>query len=193
MRTSERERRDNEPVIEVETLPWTELADSEKLACAALWDRVWPDEDTPGPDARLAAVESRFSPLRGHLVHCAYDTSRELVAVGRTFNHRISIGEDPREIVALASVCSDPDRRGEGFGDAVVTAAFDRVAVEARVSLFQTPVPEYYERFGSIIVNNEIITSIPNAEPFEDPWAMIHPGDADWDDSAVIDLLAPGW
>jgi len=61
------------------------------------------------------------------------------------------------------------------------------------LALYQTPVPHFYERFGSRLIENDISTSKPGARSFDDPWAMIHPATADWDDDAAIDLRASGW
>ena len=72
-------------------------------------------------------------------------------------------------------------------------AAFRRVDQTGFVSLFQTPVPAFYERFGSRLIDNLITTSKPGAKPFEDPWAMVHPASTDWDDALPIDLRTDGW
>lgn len=178
------------------TLPWTAVDDATRHRCAVLWNRVWP-EDFSGPvEVRRARMEAIYSTLLEHQLHLAFEGDA-LMAVARTFRHTVGVidadGETDLDLIALASVCSDPGRRGEGWGDAVTAAAFDRVDSDGLACLYQTPVPQFYERFGSRQIENQIITSLPDAEPFHDPWVMVHPADAHWPDGATIDLRASGW
>lgn len=175
------------------SVPWGEVSAAQRVACAEVWHQVWPASDGTDVDARVAKMESQYASQEGLQLHLAFDEAGSLMAVARTFLHTVAVGDQPVDIVALASVCSDPTHRGEGWGDTVVQAAFERVATEGRPAFFQSPVPTYYERFGSRLVNNKIITSVEGAAAFSDPWAMIHPAEAPWDDEPVIDLLAPGW
>lgn len=172
---------------------WRGLEHDLQLRCAQLWESVWPSTAAGDTAARLHKMNARCADLTDDLVHIASDHDGHIVAVARTFEHTIGYGDTERNIVALASVCSDPLRRGEGFGDAVVRAAFDRVQRSQLPALFQTPVPHFYERFGSRLIDNHIVTSKPGAKPFADPWAMIQPGPGRWDDDVVIDLRIAGW
>lgn len=172
---------------------WSELDRTTQIACAELWEHVWPTSGSPDTEARLHKMQTRSPGLRDERIHLAFDPDGTVVALARTFEHTIGYGDGDREIVALASVCSDPQRRGEGFGDAVVHAAFRRVDDRGVPSLFQTPVPGFYERFDCRVVNNEITTTAPGAEAFDDPWAMIYPADQSWTDDLAIDLRSPGW
>jgi len=142
-------------------------------------------------------MSERFDPLDHHLLHLAFDGS-ELVAVARTFHHTVHIGERELPVVALASVCSDTTRRGEGWGDAVVRSAFSHCAAVGRPSLFQTGVPGFYERFGATTITNRVVTSLPGAAPFDDDYVMIYPSAGSWNDDAwdeepAIDLRMAGW
>lgn len=177
----------------VHSLLWNDVDADMRLACAELWHQVWPASDGTGVDERLALMDARYASQEALQLHLAVDDGRVLRAVARTFLHTVAVGDDAVDIVALASVCSDPAHRGEGWGDAVVNAAFDRAATEGRPAFFQSPVPTYYERFGSRVVSNDIFTSVEGATAFNDPWAMIHPGNAPWDDGPAIDLLGQGW
>ena len=138
-------------------------------------------------------MHTRSASLRGEVTHLAFDRHDQLVGIARTFEHTIGYGDAERAIIALASVCSHPDRRGDGFGDAVVRAAFERVDNAGVPALFQTPVPEYYERFGCQLIDNRITTSKPGAKSFQDPWAMIYPASPGWNNAALIDLRIDAW
>lgn len=178
------------------TLPWSGVDDATRHRCAVLWYRVWPKDPGGEITARLARMDAHYHTLDAHQLHLAYDGD-ELIAVARTFRHTVGViaGNEERDldVLALASVCSDPDRRGEGWGDAVTQAAFDRVEADGLPCLYQTPVPAFYERFGSRQIDNEIITSMPDATPFEEDWIMVHPATAAWPDDATIDLRGSGW
>ncbi len=176
--------------MRVETQSWSAVPAATRLACAALWEQVWPSGDTADLEARLTKMEANHP---AHQVHFAIDGAGQVVAVARTFEHTIGYGDNERPIIALASVCSNPDRRGEGFGDAVVRAAFERVDASGVPALFQTPVPDFYDRFGSRLIDNDIFTSKPGANSFDDPWAMIYPAQTDWGDTQPIDLRTDGW
>lgn len=178
------------------TLPWRHVDDATKRACASIWEQVWPSADGPDMDTRLQRIEdssSRTSELRWHLL---FD-DEEVVATARTFRHAVGFGEDPRtataqSVIALASVCTDPARRGEGLGEAVALEALAR-ASEDVPALFQTGVPEFYEKLGARRITNPISTSLEGARGFHEPEAMIFPADAPWDDDAPIDLRIAGW
>ena len=178
------------------TLPWRHVDDATKRACADIWEQVWPSADGQDIDARLMRIDessSSTSELRWHLV---FD-DEEVVAVARTFRHAVGLGDDPKNanaqsVIALASVCTDPARRGEGLGKAVALEALAR-ASEDVPAFFQTGVPEFYEHLGARRVSNMITTSLEGARGFHEPEAMIFPADAPWDDEAAVDLRIAGW
>jgi len=170
--------------MKVETILWDDAGRHVRAACADLWNLVWPGKT-------LAEREPLYVGLREHSVHIALDDD-SVVAVARTFAQEVLVDGNAREVIALSSVCSDPARRGEGFGDGVVRSAF-RHTTSSKPALFQTDVPTFYERFGSRSISNSISTTAPGAKPFDDKWVMIHPSDAVWDDEAPIDLTVAGW
>lgn len=175
------------------SLSWAEVTAGQRQACAELWHAVWPTFDDSRIAGRLARMDTNYGHLRNLQIHMAFDDTCALMAIARTFHHTITIGDKPLEIVALASVCSHPERRGAGWGDVVVQAAFDRVTADGKPALFQSPIPAYYERFGSRTITNTIMTSAVGARAFHEPSAMIHPAGYPWDDTAVIDLRIAGW
>jgi len=101
-------------------------------------------------------------------------------------------------VMALAGVCSAPDRRGQGLGKAVVQASLGLVDGGVyQVSLFQTSrkVFPFYEKLGARLVTNRIVNSLapdPAANPFWDEVAMSYPASVPWPEGP-IDLLGPGY
>ena len=120
------------------------------------------------------------------------------IAHARTFVRKIVVGDQEIPVLALATVCSDPDLRGEGLGVLVTTRAFDQVGVEGwpEVSLFQTPAPRFYEKLNCRIVPNRFVnrrnTDDPEANPWRDDTIMIYPSQFNWPDG-VVDLNGPDY
>ena len=95
----------------------------------------------------------------------------------------------------LAGVCVRPKLRGQGWGREVVLAAFDALPMIAPVALFQTGVPEFYEKLGARRVHNCFVNAAslePEQNPFWDADAMIYPAAFDWPES-TIDIGGAGF
>lgn len=171
--------------MNIESLYWNDCNPELRSSCADLWAIVWP------PGRSSVEREQKYEGLREHEVHIAR-VDGEVFAIARTFNQTILMGDSPRDVIALASVCSHPEHRGEGYGKAVALAALARSSAVAP-ALFQTGVPSFYERLGGRVINNSISTSTVGVEAFTDDRIMIHPKDAPWDEAAAVDLTVAGW
>jgi GNAT superfamily N-acetyltransferase len=101
-------------------------------------------------------------------------------------------------ILALARVCTAPQRRGEGLGAQVVRSALQMVDDDVYpFALFQTtpPVRAFYEKLGACGVKNRIINSHaddPTACPFWSEVIMRYPAGPGWP-AGIIDLMGPGY
>jgi len=101
-------------------------------------------------------------------------------------------------VLALARVCTHPERRGCGLGAAVVREAFSFVDQGTfPFALFQTtpPVRPFYEKLGACSVDNRIIDSSaddPEANPFTHGVTMRYPDGPGWPEG-TIDILGPGY
>jgi predicted GNAT family N-acyltransferase len=187
--------------MNVETLDRRSMNEPDARAVATLICAIWPkpgrtvesvsDElltkhrDYAGPEEqypRLFVIREA-----GRILACASAVPRSIDTV---------IG--PITVVALARVCTDPQARGRGLGQAVVAATFDLVDRKAfPFSLFQTSpdVRPFYERFGCVSVDNRFINSLadnPAANPFWNPVIMRYPDTPGWP-AGQIDLCGPGW
>lgn len=120
------------------------------------------------------------------------------IAHARTFVRQVAIGDQQIPVLALATVCSDPDLRGQGLGVAVTEAAFQQVGADGwpDVSLFQTPVPPFYEKLDCRILTNRFVNRRNAADPEANPWrddtVMIYPAAYPWPDG-VVDLNGPDY
>ena len=96
--------------------------------------------------------------------------------------------------MALGGVCTHPEKRGLGLGAAVVRAAFSRVDNGSfPVSVFQTPVVDFYKGLGAAVCeNNRWVDRKNEADPTAHPWVpgetlMYYPATFDWP-SGEIDI-----
>lgn len=120
------------------------------------------------------------------------------IAQAELFPREIQTAKGPMTIMGLASVCTDPDRRGEGWGKRIALEAFKQVDNgRFAVSLFQTRVPEFYEKLGARRIDNSFRNSLAKEGPDPNPWwnphRMIYPGSFIGWPEGEIDLLGPAW
>jgi len=120
------------------------------------------------------------------------------IAHARTFVRHVFAEDTEIPVLALASVCSDPEKRGQGLGAVVTRKAFE-VVVEANgphVSLFQSPVPDFYRKLNCKVITNRFVDRTNNEDPEANPWRsssiMIFPSEYPWPDG-VIDLNGPAY
>ncbi len=149
---------DSKPFL-VDMLRAEQLSAERILEIKNLWKIHWPPK-TPEKEKYYQSpnIEASSQIFERHIVALAKD---RLVGYGKIF-HRVC--QDESSVwnnMALASVCVHPDFQGQGVGRDIVAMAFKHVdAMLFDICLFQTSVPEFYQRFGCQIVKN----------PFYDPY-----------------------
>ena len=137
----------------------------------------------------IAKSERRFIAWQGESVVAHAFTFLRTIQ----FEEVENVTDRSLEVLALATVCSDPDLRGQGLGVLVTNAAFEQVGQGTwpTVSLFQTPVPVFYEKLGCRIVPNRFVNRLSEkdveANPWRDDTIMIYPATHTWHDG-VVDL-----
>ena len=120
------------------------------------------------------------------------------VAHASTFVRHIFVGQQEIPVLALAAVCCDPDIRGHGLGAKVTQLAFQQVGKQGwpELSLFQSPVPVFYEMLNCRLVTNRFVNRLNAADPEANPWrdenVMIYPNEFQWPDG-VVDLNGPDY
>lgn len=164
---------------------------------SALKDRVWSfgvslDEMYA---MHLQRIDSR--PRRQTLLIRDGDT---LLAHGEMFARDIISAGQTLTVGALAGVCVEPERQGQGLGRQIVRRAFASVDDgEYPLMLFQTSVVEFYQALGARVVKNRFFDSQAEnskEKATENPWwddaVMIYPAAYDWS-LGDIDLNGPGY
>lgn len=100
------------------------------------------------------------------------------MAYARLFPRVITSLQGPLAVSALAAVCVHPDYRGRSWGAAVVRAAFDFLPEMAtQIALFQTGVPQFYEKLGARRITNRFYDGTRADSLVRNPW---------WDDYVMI-------
>lgn len=181
----------------VQCIPADQTCREDLLAMVALAAKVWPDDvdDIQAAADRIAASTRTEPDWRNWIVR----GDGQILAKAHTFARTIADERGERTILALAGVCSDPDRRGEGLGKSLVKNALDPVDNgEYPASLFQTStnVQPFYEKLGAVRIPNPVVSSAntenPEANPFWDDVVMWYPPTGPLP-AGTIDLRGPGY
>lgn len=177
--------------------PFKELKRAQVRGLLLLQDRVWPKPEEIARPIE-ARIDSYYAHTPGNYEILLIESGGELLAHAEIFPRTVRTSNGEMEVMALASVCTPPDRRGEGYGRRIVRKALEQVDNgRFSVSLFQTGVPEFYAKLGAREVFNTFINSkgldgVDHA-PWWNPHRMIYPAHfAGWPDGG-IDLLGPGY
>jgi predicted GNAT family N-acyltransferase len=185
--------------LPVESLDRRTLSEGDARAVAELLVKVWPRRTF---DERVDILMNQWRDYRGP--DAEFPRTLIIRENGRVIAHAaamprtIGTSQGDITILALASVCSDPEMRGRGLGEKVVRAAFDTVDHGPFAhSLFQTSrdVRSFYEKLGCGLVTNRIVNSLaddPTKNPFWDEIVMRYPAAKPWPEGD-IDLRGPGY
>jgi hypothetical protein len=187
--------------MDIEVLDPRTINESDARAIAELVVSIWPK---PGRTVEnfAAGFLAQFKDYRGPESQCP--RSLLIRDEGRVIAHSsgtprtIGTSRGDLTVLALSRVCTDPKVRGKKLGQAVVVATL--VLVDRGMfpfSLFQTSpdVRPFYERLGSVAVDNRFVNSHaedPTANPFWAEVVMRYPNLGDWP-KGEIDLRGPGW
>jgi hypothetical protein len=174
----------SEPILHiapVQSLP-PEVTD----AASRLLSLVWPH--VPGmPPRRMIQRADRADRVLAVLTE-----EGEALATAESFVLPVLIDGARCEILALAGVCTHPERRNSGLGRRIVLPHFARAELSGVAILFQTPVPEFYGKLGAVLFTGKVSDStLPGTPPFWDPYAMWFP--ASVPQPREIDLCGPGF
>lgn len=160
---------------------------------SALKDRVW--SVGAGLDEMYALHLQRCDrrPRRQTLLIVEDDA---VLAHAELFERTIRVGALALAVGALAGVCVQPERQGEGLGRVIVRHAFARVdGGGLPLLLFQTDSAGFYRKLGARTVANRFYDSRA-ADPHANPWwgenVMIYPAGYPWP-LVDVDLNGPGY
>jgi predicted GNAT family N-acyltransferase len=191
----------NAMALEIETWDLRRLTPERARAVAELLVQVWPKPHLTVDDRtdQMLAYGREFAGLAGPMPRSfVVREDGRVIAHAVVFPRTIRTADGEMTIAALARVCTEPKRRGQGLGEAVAREAFAAVdRGEFPFSLFQTTaqVRPFYERLGCVVVENPITNTLaeePKANPFWDGVVMRYPSRGQWP-AGTIDLRGPGY
>jgi len=187
--------------MEVETLDVRQLGEADLQGIAELLFQVWPKSKKTVDLRRQQLIDlgRLYEGDDAQAPRCFVVREAGRIIAHSTFVPRlIQTTDGPLTIAGLALVCSAPEQRGRGLGEAVVRPFF-RLIDEGvfRFSLFQTSaeVRSFYEQLGALVVDNPIVNSKADnsAEaPFAGSVVMRYPSGEGWPEGE-IDLCGPSY
>lgn len=188
----------------VQTHLESELTDEQIESIVTLTNSIWPKEEL-SLEQRIESAQKEFRlPERQEIRPQRFVVweGPKAIAHALIFHREIYFEDSVVEklgtenVLALAGVCTEVSRRGLGLGAMVVQEAFKHVGNDAPVCLFQTGVPEFYEKLGGRVVTNKFINRQNEISPEENPWwdsvVMIYPSRFRWP-GETVDLNGAGY
>lgn len=155
--------------------PHHEICDSDKQSIIMLIRNTWPPKE--GPVITMEDDMIKFFGSEPDERHIFLKSENKIIGYAKTFTRDIQIGHKNILNCALACVCVDGKFRKNGYGKLIVQKALSAVdSNQYECSLFQTAVPEFYEKVGAKRIYNKCIVSKDNsANPWWDPYVIIYP------------------
>jgi predicted N-acetyltransferase YhbS len=177
----------------------SEFTQNEFAAIFDLMCAIWPSKqkDDKNSDEMMHDMWRKWKDQKSITVYIS--SEHTIIAHARGFSRVIGFNGNSLEVMAPASVCVRKEWQGQGLGYKVMEKVFKLIDTNlSPVALFQTPVPEFYEKLGAKIISNTFINSTnktdPQATPWWDPFIMIYPATFNWSDSSTVsDLNGPGF
>jgi predicted N-acetyltransferase YhbS len=172
----------------------SEIKSHQVIDILSLMNLTWPDDDT---EKSVEEKVAEFYDDHSEKICYCLCQDKELVGYAESIPLNIKIENNWLEIIGFGGLNVHPDRRGKGYGRAIVEAVFKRIdASEYTYCLFQTGIPHFYEKLGCRLIENKFVNSndpvYPSRNPFWDEYAMIYPATAIWP-SGTVDLLRKGF
>lgn len=173
------------------------FAREQVVSIVALLNRVWPDPRREAEELVDDFICRSRLPERAPNERVVIWEGERPLALADSYGRRIFTPAGEMIVQALNSVCVDPAFRGLGLGREAVLAAFARIGRgDFPLALFQTGVPQFYEKLGARRVNNRFINRRNPENPQVNPWweanVMIYPAGAPWPEG-IVDLNGNGY
>jgi GNAT superfamily N-acetyltransferase len=165
---------------------------SDKLSIINLVRSVWPPKD--GNVLRAEEELGLFFADRPEENHIVVKCDNQVSGYARIFLREITMGEKAYRNCALACVCVNEPHRLNGYGHQIVRRAFELVDMKHYdCSLFQTGVPEFYQKLGAKVIHNTCVNSLDgNSNPWWDKYIMIYPVSVETSEY-IIDIKGKGY
>jgi predicted N-acetyltransferase YhbS len=178
--------------IEIRSFHPREIEYPDQCSIVNLINETWPPSDN-----QIASINDdlqEFFNSEPEEIHVVAKIEKMVVGYAKTFVRKIRIDGKLVRNMALACVCVRKEFQKNGIGKKIVKKVFEPVDNEKfALSIFQTAVPQFYEKVGAKKIFNKCINSQnDNENPWWDPNIMIYPGTYKID-VTEIDLMGKGY
>lgn len=183
--------------MNVECLEWQSLNAQDAMQVGELTFAIWGPKDKPDARPQPAGNYKGYtgSANRRPRRYVIRDGGR-IVSHASVFAREIDIAGRRYIVAALGGVCTYEQYRGKGYAAEICRAVFQLVdRGDFELCLFQTGIPQFYEKLGCRCIANLIINSLakdPTKNPLWDANMMIYPQSLTLPDG-TLDLLGPGY
>lgn len=183
--------------MKVECLEWQSLNAEDALQVGELTFAIWGPKDKPDARPQPKGDYKGYSgpANRRPRLYVIRDGGR-IVSHASVFPREIDVAGHRYIVAALGGVCTYEQYRGRGYAAAVVRAVFELVdRRDFELCLFQTGIPQFYEKLSCRRISNQIINSLakdPTKYPLWEEHVLIYPRSLTLPDG-TLDLLGPGY
>jgi predicted GNAT family N-acyltransferase len=174
-----------------------DLKQGQLIKIFSLINNEWPNHEKTIVE-RVADIMKNVSSVKnkGCTRFTVWD-GKNCVAHASIFSRKIFAPSSELIVRGLGDVCVSPNRRGEGLGRLIVSSVFKVIDKnDSQPTLFQTAIPEFYEKLGAKKILNKFYNSKNhlnvNSNPFWDENIMIYPSGFNFPDG-YIDLNGNGF
>lgn len=177
---------------EVINCDYGEIDYADKCAIVSLIKETWPSSD--GQIATMEEDIKRFFNSEPEEMHAIVKVLGVVTGYAKRFLREVTVDGKRIRNMALACVCVKKGYQKKGLGKKAVTKLFEAIDNGFfECSLFQTAVPQFYEKIGARKVVNRFVNSQTGTEyPWWDPNVMIYPEYFEIG-NGVIDLMGKGY
>lgn len=171
------------------------LTRKQVMGVLELMAATWPPKEV-NPKSVEEKVDDYYAKNDEKEVIIVMDGSK-VIGYAAIFPREVNTPNGSLTVMALANVCVIADWQNKGLGKAIVKRAFEQLGQgKYWVSLFQTGVPEFYEKLGGKRVHNVFVNRKQSVDPLKNPWSddhvMTYPEGFPWPEGE-IDLNGPGY
>ena len=172
----------------------SDIKSNQTIDILSLMNLTWPDNDTK--KSLVKKVEEFYDDDPEKICYCLYQ-NKELIGYAESIPLTIQIGNNCLEVVGLGGLNVHPNWRGNGYGRVIVESVFTKIDnKEYPFCLFQTGIPQFYEKLGCKVIKNKFINSNNQEDPFANPlwdeYVMVYPASAQWP-TGTADLCREGF
>ena len=174
--------------------PSSDIKKNQVVDILELINLTWPDDDKAKPLEEK--VTGFYDDHPEKICYCLYK-DKKLVGYAESIPLTIKIEKNWLKALGLGGLNVHPDWRVKRYGKAILEAVLKKIdSGEYPFCIFQTGIPNFYEKLGCKVIKNKFINSNNQVDPFKNPfwdeYVMVYPASARWP-TGTADLRREGF